>query len=256
MSDARHRGAVNAPRFGLAIRALRVRHGWRQADLGAAAAVSRSLVSRVERGRLRGVPVDALDRVAAALDARLDLLVRWQGEGLDRLLDEGHARLVEVVVRVLAALGWEVAVEVSFARYGERGSIDVLAWHPGRRRVVVIEVKSVMPDLQGTLAGLDRKGRLGRGIARERGWAAAEVARVLVIWDTTTSRRRLGEHAATVRAALPATTREVRAWLRDPVAPAVAGVWFVPDVHGVSAMGVRRRRVRVRRTSPRTADPA
>jgi transcriptional regulator with XRE-family HTH domain len=111
MSRALDAGAMNAPRFGLAIRALRVRRGWRQEDLGSAAGVSRSLVSRVERGRLRGLPVDALDRLATALEARLDLLVRWEGEGLDRLLDEGHARLVEVVVRVLAALGWQVPVE-------------------------------------------------------------------------------------------------------------------------------------------------
>jgi hypothetical protein len=206
----------------------------------------------VERGRLRGLPVDALDRLATALEARLDLFVRWEGEGLDRLLDEGHARLVEVVVRVLAALGWQVAVEVSFARYGERGSIDVLAWHPGRRRVLVIEVNSVMPDLQGTLSGLDRKGRLGPLIARDRGWLAEVAARVLVVWDTTTSRRRVADHAATIRAALPASTREIRAWRRDPVAPAVAGVWFVPNAHGTSAMGIRRRRVRVRPAPART----
>jgi transcriptional regulator with XRE-family HTH domain len=250
MSGACDGPAVNVVRFGLGIRALRVRRGWRQADLGAAARVSRALVSRVERGRLRGVPVDTLEPLAGALDARVDLVLRWEGEGLDRLLDEGHARLVEVVVRVLRGLGWEVAVEVSFARYGERGSVDVLAWHPGRRRVLVIEVKSVMPDLQATLAGLDRKGRLGPAIARERGWACAQAARVLVRWDTTTNRRRVAAHAETLRAALPATTREVRAWLRDPVAAAIGGVWFVPAPGGPGGTGVRRRRVRLGRGAP------
>jgi transcriptional regulator with XRE-family HTH domain len=247
---------VNAQRFGLAIRALRVRHGWRQEDLGRRAGVSRSLVSRVERAQVRGVPVDVLDRLATALGARTDLLVRWEGEGLDRLLDEGHARLVEVVVRVLTALGWQVAVEVSFSRYGERGSIDVLAWHPGRHRVLVIEVKSVAADLQATLVGLDRKGRLGPAIASERGWPAEIAAQILVLWNTSTNRRRLAAHASTVAANLPATTREVTTWLRDPVDPPIAGVWFVSHAQGMSGMGVRRRRVRLQRRQPRTAGSA
>jgi hypothetical protein len=71
--------------------------------------------------------------VAEALGATVEFVIRWDGEGLDRLLDEGHATLVDRVVAWLRAHGWEVAVEVSFARAGERGSIDILAWHPVRR---------------------------------------------------------------------------------------------------------------------------
>jgi len=201
------------------------------------------------------VTLGSVQKVAMALDATVDLALRWQGEGMDRLLDEGHARLVDVVVRRLTALGWAVAVEVSFSRYGEGGSIDVMAWHPGRQALVVIEVKSVTPDMQAMLAGIDRKARLGPAIARERGWPTDVAARVLVIWDTTTNRRRLDAHRASVRTALPAGTREVAAWLRDPTGPPVAGVWFVPDVRGADAMGIRRRRVRVERT-PVTKDGA
>ena len=69
----------------------------------------------------------------------------------------------------LLALGWEVAVEVSFSRFGERGSIDVLAFYPIRRALLVSELKSVT-DMQAMLGGLDRKGRLGPAIARDRDW--------------------------------------------------------------------------------------
>lgn len=241
---------MDLKKLGRAVRALRVRRGWRQEDLGRAVGVSRSVVWRVERGRRQGITIDTLDALAAALDASIDLVMRWEGEGLDRLLDEGHARLVDEVVRRLSALGWDVAVEVSFSRYGERGSIDVLGWHPGRRALVVIEVKSVTPDMQAMLSGIDRKARLGPAIARERGWAADAVARVLVIWDTTTNRRRLAAHAASVKTALPAGSREIVAWLRDPAGPPVAGVWFLPNAQGMSAMGVRRHRVRVARPGP------
>lgn len=227
-----------------------MRRGWRQEDLATAAGVSRSQVGRIERGESGNMPVDALGRVAGALGARAELRLFWQGEGLDRLLDEAHARLVEWVVRRLAALGWDVAVEVSFARNGERGSIDVLAFHPGWRALLVIEVKSVTPDMQAMLGGLDRKARLGPAIARERGWDPVTVGRALVLGDTRTNRRRLERYGATIRAVLPAGTREMTRWGADPVAPAPAGVWFVSDVRGADGNPVRRHRVRARSARP------
>lgn len=121
------RGAVRR-----SVRAVRVRRGWRQADLAAEAGVSRSVVGRIERGLRAGLTLDAVDAVAAALDATAKLALAWHGEGLDRLLDEAHARLVEETVRRLRGWGWEVAVEVTFAVSGERGSIDVLASTRGR----------------------------------------------------------------------------------------------------------------------------
>jgi len=244
---------VNLGRFGRGIRALRRRRGWRQADLAVAAGVSRSQVGRLERGDSRTLPVETVERIATAAGGSVDLLLRWNGEGLDRLLDAEHARLVEAVVRRLRSLGWELAVEVSFSRFGERGSIDVLAFHPVHRALAVFEVKSVTPDLQATLSGMDRKARLGPAIARERGWDPVVTARLLVVADTRTNRRRLEAHAATVRAVLPAGSREVVRWLADPVAPAIAGVWFLADVLGADRMLARRHRVRLRREAGRTS---
>src|SRR5580765_8972595 len=86
----------------------------------------------------------------AALDARVSCRLTWNGEELDRLLDAAHAAVVEQVVRRLAAEGWVAATEVSFNEYGERGSIDVLGFHPATRCLLVVEVKSVIPDVQAT----------------------------------------------------------------------------------------------------------
>jgi transcriptional regulator with XRE-family HTH domain len=240
-------------RFGRGIRALRVRRRWRQSDLAAASKVSRSQVGRIERGESRHLQLETVDRVAVAVGGSTELLLRWNGEGLDRLLDHEHARLVEAVVRRLRALGWEVAVEVSFARFGERGSVDVLAFHPGRRALAVFEVKSVTPDMQAMLGGLDRKARLGPTIARERGWDSVLVARILVLADTRTNRRRLDAHEATVRAALPAGTREVLRWLADPAPPGLAGVWFLTDDPQANRTLRQRHRVRVEAKGPHSA---
>ena len=41
-----------------------------------------------------------------------------------------------------------MATEVSFSVYGERGSIDILAFHASTGSLLVIEIKSVVPDMQ------------------------------------------------------------------------------------------------------------
>ena len=207
-----------------------MRRRWTQAQLGGKARVSRSVVCRIERGHADRVAVHTLVRVAAALDARLDVRLLWQGEGLDRLLDLRHARLVDQVLEILASSAWETATEVSFNVRGERGSIDILAFHPATGSLLVIEIKSVVPDMQAMLTGIDRKGRLAREIALERGWKVTSVTRLLVLPDDRTARRRVEEHAATFRAALPARTVEVRGWLRRPEGT-MHGVLFVSDVH-------------------------
>src|SRR6188474_3309916 len=97
-------------RSGRGLRALRVRRGWRQSDASSAAGLSRSLVSKIERGDVEGVALGSLKSLAGALGATLEIRLRWQGEGLDRLLDEAHSRLVDAVVTVLRTTGWEVAV--------------------------------------------------------------------------------------------------------------------------------------------------
>src|SRR2546425_1918896 len=111
---------VDDRRVGLAIRALRRRHRWRQVDLAARAKVSQGMVSLAERGHLDHVSLATLRRIAGAVDARCSIDLSWRGAGLDRLLDERHSALVESTVRLFGP-GWETAVEVSFAHFAERG---------------------------------------------------------------------------------------------------------------------------------------
>jgi transcriptional regulator with XRE-family HTH domain len=132
-------------RLGRQFRALRVRKELRQEDVGRGGKVSRSAVSRIERGLVASLTVGTLVRAAASLGANVDIRLKWNGEQLDRLLDEAHARIVDLVIAALRATGWEVAVEVSFSIWGERGSIDILAFHQLTGIVLVIEVKSVGP---------------------------------------------------------------------------------------------------------------
>lgn len=224
MAEGHPSPAMDIVRFGLSIRALRRRRQWRQVDLARQARVSRTAISRVERGGADRLTVRTLGRVADALGARLECRLLWNGEALDRLLDEAHAALVETFVRWLASLGWEMATEVSFSIQGERGSIDILAFHPSTATLLVVEAKSVVPDVQATFVALDRKTRLAGEIARGRGWRPSRLGRLLVVRDDRTARRRVSAHTATFASAFPARGWAVRGWLRDPAgSPAAAG---------------------------------
>jgi transcriptional regulator with XRE-family HTH domain len=232
---------MDSVRLGLAIRALRRRTRWTQARLAAEAGLSQTTVSRVECGQLRHQTLHTLELIAEALGARASVKVYWHGEELDRLLDAAHAGLVDVVVRMLVANGWQVVPEATFNEQGERGSIDILAFHPESGALLIIEVKSVVPDMQAMLAGIDRKFRIAPRLARARGWRVTSVSRILVLGDDRTARRRLAAHAATIDAVMPLRTVAVRQWLREPSGP-IGGVLLLAPAQGTAT----RRRIRAR----------
>jgi transcriptional regulator with XRE-family HTH domain len=248
---------MDALRVGRSLRALRIRAGKRQHDVGAAAGVSRQLVAKVEAGQLATVRVGALVAIGEALGASIDLQVRWHGEGLDRLLDAAHAGLVEQVVALLAADGWQTAVEVSFAIRGERGSVDVVGLRRDVAAILIVEVKSVVPDAGGMLHVLDRKARLGSEIAAQLGWPCSSVSRLLVIGDSSTARRRVAALGATFATVFPERGWSVRRWLRTPNG-VLAGLLFLPFA---TRGGTRRgatgvQRVRRRRSGAEPAQKA
>lgn len=235
---------MDALRVGRSLRALRLRRALRQSDVARLAGLSRTQVARIELGEIRRIPLGDVVAVAAALGADVDVRIRWHGEALDRLLDASHAALVDATVRLMTRAGWECAVEVSFGVRGEHGSIDVLAWYAAASTLLVVEVKSVVPDVQATISVHDRKLRLGREIARERGWDATAVGRLLVVADGSTSRRRVASLATLFQAAYPQRRREVLPWLRDPVG-SLSGLLFLPYVLPADTRSIRAGQQRV-----------
>lgn len=230
--------------FGRSIRALRIRKRWTQEALGARAGLSRGAIARIEQGRASRVTVATLERVAGALGARILVKVLWQGEGLERLVDGRHAAVVEEIVRALRAAGWTVATEVSFNEFGERGSIDIFAFHPETRSILVVEVKTVIGDAQELQSTLDRKVRLAPKLARDRGWRATSVSKLLVVVDTRSNRQQAAALAATFDTAFPARTWAVRRWIAAPTRDApLRGLWFLRTGHAA----VVTQRVRARR---------
>jgi hypothetical protein len=112
--------------------------------------------------------------------------------------------------------GWGLIPEASFAIFGERGVIDILAWHAATRTLLVIELKTEIVDIQDLVGTVDRKRRLAAQIARERGWDPLVIATWVVVADSATNRRRVRAHERMLRAAFPDEALDVRRWLRAP----------------------------------------
>ncbi|MEP7379810.1 MAG: helix-turn-helix domain-containing protein [Chloroflexota bacterium] len=236
-------------RIGAAFRAVRLRHGWRQIDVGRRAHVSAGVVSMIERGHLDRVSVPAFRRVALALGIRAEISVTLPHGEIERLLTAGHAALHDALARHLGALpGWVHAPEVSFAVYGERGVIDILAFHPPTGSLLVIELKTELVSLENLLSTMDIRMRHAARIAVARGWAAKTVSAWVVFADSATNQRRVASHAYALRAAFPADGRGMRRWLRVPSGSIRAlSFWANDRVATTNGVVAGQRRVRPHR---------
>jgi transcriptional regulator with XRE-family HTH domain len=242
---------MDVVRLGSVFRAVRLRLHLRQSDVARRAGVGRTSIGRIESGRTGSLSVETLMKVASSLEIQVDLVTRWRGGELTRMLNAGHAALHEAAAQLLAALPeWSFAPEVSFAVYGERGVMDILAYHAERRALLVIELKTQLVDVQGLLAAVDRYRRLAPRVAGARGWRATSVSVWVLLRESDTNRRRVADHLTVLRAAFPLDGWGMRRWLRQPIRPA-AGLSFLSDVHvrGTSGLSAGVRRVRKRRAS-------
>jgi transcriptional regulator with XRE-family HTH domain len=217
-------------RTGRLLRMIRRRTGLTQAALADRAGVPRRDVIRIEAGLIGSVSLDRTRAIFEATGGRARLSTWWQGAAADRLLDERHAALVERVVALFQRRGWETAVEVSFSRFGERGSIDVLGGERERRAIAVVEVKSEFGSLEETNRTLDMKERLAPAISEARfGFRPNIVGRILVVPSDDSIRRIVARHERTMDTIYPARSHDVRQWLRRPDRP-IRAIWFVSEV--------------------------
>ena len=115
--------------------------------------------------------------------------------------------------------GWIIRPEVSYSIYGERGVIDFVAWHPVRRALLLIELKTQLVDVGELMATADRRRRLAPRIGHDLGWLPDAVGMWIALENVSTNSRRVRHHSAVLRAAFPAEGRAMARWLRDPREP-------------------------------------
>lgn len=239
---------MNERRVGRALRVIRQAQRLRQSDVAKAAGVSQATVSAIEACQLQPATVRTLAAVFDAVGADLDIVVRYRGAELDRLLDAGHAAIVTTLAADLRELGWLVDVEVTFNNFGDRGSIDLLAYHPATRTLLVIEVKTEIASAEETLRRLDIKVRVAPRLALERfGEQPVRVVRLLAIGASSANRVRVAKLEPLLSPLFPLRGRVLTSWLRAPGPPpgrAAGGLLFVRNT-GRTGVTDGRRRVRV-----------
>jgi transcriptional regulator with XRE-family HTH domain len=243
-------------RVGASLRALRLRRRVRQKDVSVAAGIPRGVAILIEAGKLDRVRFGDIRRYAKALGARFDGSVLWQGADLDRMLNRGHARLHEAAAIWLAGVGgWLVVPEVSFSHSGDRGVIDIVAWHSASRTLLIIELKTRIVDINNLMATMDIRGRVATRIATGRGWDPKAIGLWVVVAPTRTNARILADHATVLRAKFPGDGRTIRRWLANP-SGSVAVLSFMPQIRLGNLGRDATTPSRIRRTSASVAEPS
>jgi hypothetical protein len=132
-----------------------------------------------------------------------------------------------------------MAPEVSFSVFGERGVIDILAFHVPTGSLLVIELKTAIVDVNELVGSVDRKRRLAVRIAAERGWHASTVSCWVIVSAGRTNQRRIEAHRTKLRTAFPEDGRAMRGWLRRPVGRVAALSIWPPVAAGSARQGSR-----------------
>ena len=198
--------------------------GWTQRELAARAKTSPATIWRIETDKDGPLDLAVVEGVLAALGIRCSL-------GIDdrhlvdrrRQRDGVHARLNGYVARRLDRLGWLTATEVLLGVGAPTGWIDILAFRPADRALLIEETKTEVPDMGGLQRSLAFYEREAWAAAAALGWRPARAFVLAVGLDTAALGRRLGDNRDLVERAFPGPVDRMASWLADPSAPPPRG---------------------------------
>ncbi len=211
--------------------------GWTQRELAARANTSQTAICRIERARSDTLDTLVVERVLAALGIRTALQLDARHlEDRRRQRDGVHARITGYIARRLDRAGWQVASEVWVGDGAPRGWIDLLAFRPVDRALLVEETKTDIPDMGGLQRSCAFYEREATAAARRLGWNAARVVVLVVALDSEVVHRRLADARDLVTRAFPGPVGATASWLADP-ARAVPRGWTLGTADPASRRG-------------------
>lgn len=207
------------------VRSARELIGWTQDQVAVKARTSQATVWRLESGRADHIDLGVVERVLAVLGISITMSATMRHlADRERQRDLVHAVLNGSCARRHAALGWDVVTEVQIGTDRPRGWIDLLAFRPADRSLLVQETKGDLPDFGGLQRSVAFYAREARTVARQLGWFPRRIVVLVVAIDSGTVADRLRVNRDLVLAAFPADAASTAAWLADPAAP-VPGGW-------------------------------
>ena len=205
-----------------------------QAELAAAVGVSRAHIASIETGRANP-SLDLVQRIGVSLGLELQLMSRspivLNSPAQRDLL---HARCSGYVDRRLGAAGWLTQREVTIVRGRTRGWIDLLAYDPRRRIMLVIEVKTSIDDVGDVERQLDWYLREAPNHVRQLGWRPVKTLGWVLALATSTLDEALNRNRLVIARAFPGRAREMRL--------IAAGSAANPSARGIALIDPRSRR--------------
>lgn len=246
-----------ALQVGAIIRATRLEHGWSQDTLAARVRTSQSTIARLESGQLAFLDATLVSRVFAVLGIRSAFDARTLGLASRReQRDVVHAACEAHVARRLGAAGWEPRLELEIGSGRWRGWIDLLAYRPLDRALLLGEIKSELDDfgrIERTLGWYERE---APAVAERLGWHPATLRTALIVLVTDENDERLTRNAALLGQSFAGTAADLARWVAEPgVAPPARSIAMI-DPRSRRASWLMSTRSQGRRTRARFADYA
>jgi len=180
-----------------------------QHDLAVAVGVTRAYIGRIEAGRANPT-VDLIDRLAQSLGIGVRLMGDLPVVESERQSDAVHAWCSGYVSRRLRRLGWEVRREVLVGSGNRRGWIDIVAFHPHTRTLLLIEIKTWLDDLGAVERQIGRYEQSWRAVAEAFGWRPALWSPWLLVTQTAQADEFIRRNRSTLRDAFPLRASAMR----------------------------------------------
>ena len=181
-----------------------------QAGLAASVGVSRAHIASIETGRANP-SLDLVHRIGSALGLELQLVSRTPAVlNSPAQRDLVHAWCSGYVERRLSAAGWDCQREVTILRGRTRGWIDLLAYDPRRRLLLVVEVKTSIDDMGDIERQLDWYLREAPTLARSLSWHPVMTVGWVLALATTSVDEVLRRNRPVVARGFPGRARDMR----------------------------------------------
>lgn len=181
-----------------------------QAELAAAVGVSRSHIAGIETGRV-DPSLDLVWSIADRLGLDLQLVGRPPLALEPRRGDLVHARCSSYVDRRLQRHGWATAREVEVVAGRAHGWIDLPAFDPRSRTLIIVEVKTRLDDIGGVERQIAWYEREAFGVARSLGWRPRRTRAWLLLLASDEIESQISLHRDLLRRAFPDRAPAMRA---------------------------------------------
>jgi transcriptional regulator with XRE-family HTH domain len=220
--------------------------GWTQSELAARCGMSPSMVSLIERALVPDVSLGTIASICDAMGVQVSLAMKVPFlVDRQRQREPAHTRCVAHVQRRLERAGWLVEREAEIAQGSSHGWIDVLAFHPERQVLLVVEVKTELHDLGELDRTVGWYGRAAWGVARGFGWRPSRALAVVLVLATDLNDDRIRENREPLALAYPARAAELMPWVGDPVGDPAGGRRGLAMIDPLSRRAVWLRAMRV-----------